>query len=180
TNAAGNNTKTTSCYVNVTASGVVAPVANFTASATNITAGGSTNFTDLSTNNPTSWAWTFTGGTPATSTAQNPSGITYATAGCYQVKLIATNSAGSNTKTTACYINVTASGGTAPVANFSASSTNITPGGSTNFTDLSTNNPTSWAWKLTGGYPATSPSQNPSGIPYSTAGCYQVKLIATN
>lgn len=156
------------------------PVADFSASSTAITAGGSVNFTDLSTNTPTSWSWSFTGGTPSTSTSQNPSGITYPTAGCYQVTLTATNSAGSNQKIKTCYINVTATSPTAPVANFSASSTNLTVGGSTNFTDLSTNTPTSWSWSFTGGTPSTSTAQNPSGITYSAAGCYQVTLTATN
>lgn len=180
TNAVGNNTKTKTCYINVGAATVSPPVANFSASPTSITTGGSVNFTDLSTNTPTSWSWSFTGGTPSTSTSQNPSGITYPTAGCYQVTLTATNSAGSNQKIKTCYINVTAGSPTAPVANFSASSTNLTVGGSTNFTDLSTNSPTSWSWSFTGGTPSTSTAQNPSGITYSAAGCYQVTLTATN
>jgi PKD repeat protein len=67
----------------------------------------------------------------------------YNTPGCYQVSLTATNSAGSNTSTQTCYINVTNPVIT-PVANFTASSVNISTGQSVNFTDLSTNNPTSW------------------------------------
>ncbi|MGV3610089.1 MAG: M43 family zinc metalloprotease [Fluviicola sp.] len=46
----------------------------------------------------TSWSWNFPGGTPSTSTAQNPS-VTYASPGWYNVTLTVTNSAGSNTKT---------------------------------------------------------------------------------
>jgi PKD repeat protein len=99
---------------------VIAPVANFTASTFNITTGQSVNFTDLSTNNPTSWNWVFTGGTPASSSVQNPTNIVYNTPGCYQVSLTATNSAGSNTSTQTCYINVT-NPVIAPVANFTAS-----------------------------------------------------------
>jgi PKD repeat protein len=41
-----------------------APVADFTASKTNITAGCSIDFTDLSGGTPTYWQWTFFGGTP--------------------------------------------------------------------------------------------------------------------
>ncbi|HRG59548.1 MAG TPA: PKD domain-containing protein, partial [Bacteroidia bacterium] len=178
TNSAGSNTSTQTCYINVT-NPVIAPVANFTASSVNITSGQSVNFTDLSTNNPTSWNWTFAGAAPASSTSQNPTNITYNTAGCYQVSLTATNSAGSNTSTQTCYINVT-NPVIVPVANFTASNFNITTGLSVNFTDLSTNNPTSWNWLFTGAAPASSTSQNPSNITYNTAGCYQVSLTATN
>jgi ELWxxDGT repeat protein len=157
-----------------------APVANFSANNTTPTVGSPVNFTDLSTNNPTAWSWSFTGGSPSTSTTQNPTGITYSAPGCYQVTLTASNSAGSDAEVKTCYINVTSSGGGAPVANFSASSTSISSGGSTNFTDLSTNSPTSWSWSFTGGTPATSTVQNPTGITYSTPGCYQVTLTATN
>jgi len=81
------------------------PVANFSASDTTIEAGDSVSFTDLSTNNPTSWSWTFTGGTPSSSTAQNPT-VTYNTIGTYTVSLTATNSAGSDTETKTAYISV--------------------------------------------------------------------------
>jgi PKD repeat protein len=82
-----------------------APVANFSGNPTQICRGGSVAFTDLSTNTPTSWSWTFEGGTPATSTQQNPV-ITYNNAGLYYVTLTATNSAGSNTRTMTSYIKV--------------------------------------------------------------------------
>jgi PKD repeat protein len=178
TNSAGNNTKTMNCYITVN-SVVIAPVANFTANNFTINTGQSVNFTDLSTNVPTSWNWTFTGASPSSSTSQNPTNITYNTAGCYQVSLTATNSAGNNTSTQTCYINVTNPVIT-PVANFSASSVNIITGQSVNFTDLSTNNPTSWNWVFVGAAPASSNSQNPTNIVYNTAGCYQVSLTATN
>jgi PKD repeat protein len=87
-----------------------APVANFSANSTSIAVGGSVNFTDLSTNTPTSWSWTFSGGTPGTSTVQNPAGIVYNTAGTYTVTLVATNSYGSDTETKTSYITVTTGG----------------------------------------------------------------------
>jgi PKD repeat protein len=89
--------------INVQQSSVVAPVANFTASATTIDAGQSVTFTDTSTNNPTSWSWSFPGGTPSSSTAQNPT-VTYNTAGTYSVTLTATNSAGSDVEVKTNYI----------------------------------------------------------------------------
>ena len=75
------------------------PIANFTANITSIPVGGTVNFTDLSAGTPTSWSWAFTGGTPATSTTQNPVGVQYNAAGTYTVSLTATNAAGSDTET---------------------------------------------------------------------------------
>ncbi len=70
------------------------PVADFTASTTHCT-GQAIALTDISTNSPTSWNWTLTGGTPATSTLQNPS-VTYNTPGTYTITLTASNSAGTS------------------------------------------------------------------------------------
>jgi len=156
-----------------------APVADFFANVTTIPVGGSVNFTDLSTNNPTSWSWSFTGGTPATSTTQSPNGIVYSTAGTYAVSLTATNSFGNNTATKTAYINVV-NGNIPPVADFIANVTSIPVGGSVNFTDLSANLPTGWLWTFAGGIPATSALQNPSNIVYNTIGSYNVTLKATN
>jgi PKD repeat protein len=105
--------------VDITTGTVQPPVANFTGSPTTITEGQSVSFTDTSTNNPTSWAWTFTGGTPSGSTSQNPT-VTYNTAGTYSVSLTATNSAGSDTETKTNYITVN----TASVTYCTANSTN--------------------------------------------------------
>jgi PKD repeat protein len=154
------------------------PVADFTASDTTINVGDSVTFTDLSTNNPTSWSWTFNGGTPSSSTQQNPT-ITYNTAGTYTVSLTATNSAGSDTETKTNYITVEEIPVEPPVAAFTASTTTISVGGSVTFTDQSTNNPTAWSWTFEGGTPSTSTQQNPT-ITYNTAGTYDVSLTATN
>lgn len=81
------------------------PVAAFSASATTIDAGQSVTFSDESTNSPTSWNWTFTGGTPSTSTDQNPQ-VTYNTAGTYAVTLEATNADGNNSLTKSNHITV--------------------------------------------------------------------------
>ncbi|MGD2085906.1 MAG: PKD domain-containing protein, partial [Candidatus Aminicenantes bacterium] len=152
------------------------PIADFTADTTTIGAGGSVYFTDLSTNNPTSWSWTFSGGTPATSTDKNPT-ITYNTPGTYTVSLTAENSVGSDTETKTDYITVTAP--QIPIADFSASSTSISAGDSVDFTDQSLNTPTAWDWTFAGGTPATSTDRNPT-ITYNTPGTYTVTLIAAN
>ncbi len=82
-----------------------APVANFAANRTAVCPGNTVTFTDQSSNIPTSWSWTFVGGTPATSNAQNPT-VTYNTAGTYTVTLVATNSLGNDTETKTAYITV--------------------------------------------------------------------------
>ncbi len=89
-----------------TAITIVSPVAGFSASATQIPVGGSVTFTDQSTNSPDSWSWSFPGGTPSTSTAQNPSGITYSASGVYDVTLTATKSGCSDTEVKTGYITV--------------------------------------------------------------------------
>ncbi|NIO80977.1 MAG: PKD domain-containing protein [Candidatus Aminicenantes bacterium] len=82
------------------------PVADFSADKTTVMVGSDVNFTDQSSYNPTSWSWTFEGGTPATSTAQNPT-VTYNTLGTFDVTLTATNDLGSDTETKVDYITVT-------------------------------------------------------------------------
>jgi PKD repeat protein len=86
-------------------SGVV-PIANFTASNTIPAIAAPVDFTDNSLNSPTSWLWTFDGGTPATSTLQNPTGVTFATNGYHVISLTATNAGGSDIKTKERYIKV--------------------------------------------------------------------------
>lgn len=84
---------------------VIAPIADFTASSTVIKKGQSITYTNASKNFPTSLSWSFTGGSPSTSTDNTPV-ITYNTPGVYEVSLTATNSAGSNTKKVTKYITV--------------------------------------------------------------------------
>jgi PKD repeat protein len=136
----------------------------------------SVQFTDTSTMSPSSWDWTFNGGTPSTSTQQNPL-ITYNTPGVYTVTLTATNINGSDTETKVNYITVNIL--QAPVADFAASLTNISAGESVDFTDLSANIPTSWSWTFEGGTPSGSTDQNPT-VTYNTPGTYTVTLTATN
>lgn len=151
--------------------------ADFSASATAIPVGGTIDFTDLTTGTPTTWSWTFTGGTPATSTIQNPASIQYNTAGVYAVSLTVGDGTSTDTETKTNYITV---GDPPPSADFVANATIIPVGGNVNFTDLSGGIPTSWSWTFSGGTPATSTAQHPSGIVYSAAGTYTVSLTATN
>jgi len=83
----------------------VPPDAQFSADNLNINEGETVQFTDLSTGPPTSWYWTFPGGTPGTSTEQNPQ-VTYYEAGTYSVILTVTNDTGDDTETKIDYITV--------------------------------------------------------------------------
>ncbi|MEO7087815.1 MAG: PKD domain-containing protein [Bacteroidia bacterium] len=107
----------------VTLSSTAIPVANFSGTPLTICAGQSVSFTDLSTNSPTSWSWTFAGGTPNSSTLQNPV-VVYNTPGTYNVSLTATNGSGSNTLTKTGYVIVNAS----PTAVITPSSATICSG----------------------------------------------------
>ncbi len=53
-------------------------------------------FKDVSSNSPTSWAWSFPGGSPASSTVQIPS-VTYTATGIYTITLVSTNTVGTST-----------------------------------------------------------------------------------
>jgi len=72
------------------------PDSYFLSSVTSICIGQSVTFNDLSSNSPTSWSWTFAGGSPATSTLQNPT-VVFNTPGLHSVTLVASNGFGAGT-----------------------------------------------------------------------------------
>lgn len=277
-------------------------IADFTASSTDVSVGTGVDFFDESYGNPVAWEWTFEGGQPATSSDQNPEGISWNETGTFDVSLTITDGDGNQqTITKPDYISVNAeflmsnqtvttcsgifydSGGEngnyqndenytmtfmpenagskiivefemfnveynstcdydwlniydgpsvsqfsligtycgtdspgiieatnedgaltfefesdfsvtepgwkaliscsapplLPVADFEADQTQIDMGQTVNFTDLSTNNPTAWAWVFEGGEPASSSEQNPS-VTYPEPGIYDVTLIVQN
>ncbi len=121
------------------------PAAHFNANKFTICAGSTINFTDLSNvTAPTGWAWTFDGGTPNVSSAQNPS-ITYNTPGTYSVQLISSNAAGSSAPETKLnYITVLGN----------AISTPLTEGFETNPVPNST-------WSVRSDYSSTNWQQTP-------------------
>jgi lysyl endopeptidase len=85
------------------------PVAQFIANQTNVLPGTTVNFTDQSSNTPTSWTWTispssgwsFAGGTSGSS--QNPQ-VTFLEIGQYTISLTVSNPQGNSTETKVNYI----------------------------------------------------------------------------
>lgn len=97
---------------------VAAPDANFTSDKQFVLLGGEVSFTDLSSNFPTSWSWTFEGGDPSSSTVRNPK-VTYNVPGIYTVTLVATNTIGSSTpQVRTGYIEVSEEGLCSAASNF--------------------------------------------------------------
>jgi len=227
-----------------------APTASFSASDSTICMNECISFTDLSSSIPTSWSWYFFGSSTPTSSQQNPTNICYPTAGTFDVALVATNSAGSDSifmsnfitvnplptvvasnDTTICNgsaATISASGANmyswsntivmgpsqtvtptstttyivtgidingcqnqdsvtvsviscdVPTANLNANNTSVCINDCVDFTDLSTNTPTSWLWLFEGASPATSTLQHPQGICYDSTGIYDVTLFVSN
>jgi len=156
----------------ITVETAASPVASFTANSTSGITPLSVLFNDTSTNNPTSWTWSFGDGDEAYT--QNTT-HSYTEEGTYTVTLTAANSGGSTTVTQSEYITVEAA--EEPVASFT---TNVTSGAaplSVFFNDTSTNNPTSWTWVFGDG--DVSYEQNPVHE-YTDAGTYTVSLTVTN
>ncbi len=152
--------------------------ANFEADNTEIQNGGEVQFTDMSKGNITSWLWEFPGGTPSTSTSQNPT-VTYDNiSSYYDVTLTVSDGINSDTKTKEEYISVWTVYSCSLFSNFSASLTSIAKGESISFTDNSVGDPmpVGWEWSFLGGDPSFSYDQNPTNIKYNTPGIYPVTL----
>lgn len=81
------------------------PQINFSAGSAVICEKFCTQFFDSSLNNPTGWQWIFPGGSPDSSSLQNPT-VCYATPGVYDVTLITTSATGMDTLTLPGYITV--------------------------------------------------------------------------
>ncbi|MBI9055287.1 MAG: T9SS type A sorting domain-containing protein [Bacteroidales bacterium] len=89
------NHKPIIAYLTITGSCEFPPKAAFVSDKNNVYPGETVQFTDNSLNHPMSWAWTFEGGTPETSSDQNPS-VVFSTVGSYTVSLKATNAQGTD------------------------------------------------------------------------------------
>ncbi|GAB1403792.1 hypothetical protein MASR1M74_09700 [Lentimicrobium sp.] len=157
------------------------PTADFTTPVTLIMPGTTIDFFDLSTGAPSTWQWSFPGGTPATSNEKNPS-VRYATVGTYDVSLTVTNAFGTSLLEINDYIRVTAI--PEPVIFISASDNNPCIGSHVVLNDSTLYNPTTWEWTIlpnTFDYVdgTSAASQNPV-VSFNNTGLYNVTLTATN
>jgi PKD repeat protein len=145
---------------------LAAPVAGFTAENNVGCAPLEVSFINTSQNGET-YLWTFEGGTPASSTAENPT-VTYDSAGVYPVTLVAINPAGSGALTQMDVVIVNS----LPASNF----TYITDVTTVNFFNNS-QNADEYLWLFGDG--TNSMQENPSHT-YSEGGTYEVTLISIN
>lgn len=143
------------------------PTAGFSANTTSGCATLTVQFTDLSSDNTTAWQWSFPGGTPSSSTEENPL-VQYDTPGTYSVTLVATSAGGSSTFVQNNYIQVQG----APVAGFNSSNNGVT----VSFANTTQNGGT-YLWSFGDGN--TSTLANPTHT-YAQGGVYTVSLLATN
>ena len=158
------------------------PLADFESDEVLIPLGENVDFTDLSLGVPTNWEWTFEGGTPETSTEQNPQGIVFDQQGEFDVKLIASNNLGSDTIIKEGLI--TTSTSILPEVDFIASKTVVCTESEVLFTDKTNFSPIEWEWQFdpssvifVNGTNET--SQNPEVI-FEEALLYAVSLKAWN
>jgi PGF-pre-PGF domain-containing protein len=140
------------------------PVANFTSNVSEGYAPLTIQFNDSS-ENATSWNWSFEDG--VTSTEQNPI-HTYSKGGNYTVRLAASNENGTASKTAIVTV--------FPLANFNPNLTSGYAPLAVQFTDRS-QNATGWTWYFGDG--ATSYEQSPAHT-YASAGTYTVNLTVSN
>ncbi len=139
----------------------------------------SVNFVDTSSNNPSSWAWSF--GDGGTDTTEFPVYLYSAVAvpTYYTVQLVVTNNYGVSTATYTNYIEVLPP--TPPIAGFFGSPTVGVGPFNVNFVDTSANFPTGWAWDFGDGNSTT-------GVQYLTytygsvsqTTTYTVTLVVNN
>jgi len=146
------------------------PTAGFTVPATIFGCGtAQVNFQNQSSANVGSFAWSFPGGTPGSSTLQNPS-VSYSVSGVYTAQLIVSNTVGKDTLEKTYEVEIF----DLPEADFSWQTL---AAGLVQFTNLSQNGET-YTWDFGDG----SPQQNGFNIEhdYAASGTYVVTLIVSS
>jgi PKD repeat protein len=178
--------------VTVTAGGNQAPSASIGSPAANTTVapGGTVNFQgsgiDPNNNVPLTYSWSFTGGSPASSTVQNPGVVTYSTAGTYTASLTVKDSLGLASVAATRTVTVSTAANQKPTATIGSPAANstISKGGTVNFqgagTDPDNNVPLTYSWSFPGGSPASSTAQNPGLVTYNTAGTFTPIFTVTD
>ncbi len=175
-NGSGSDPSVAIDSIELTGTFLLPPIAGFTPSQNNFCENTCINFTDTSTNFPTSWSWNFGGGaTPNTSTLENPSNICFNTPGSYPVVLTATNANGSSNDT----VNIVVVPCTMPKASFSIEPQPICYGDCIAVTNNS-QDATSYNWNFGGAAtPNTSTTENPT-VCFNTNGNFHILLTASN
>ena len=153
--------------------------AGFSADNTEVCEGDVVNFTDESVGAPISWSWTFQGGTPAASTAQNPA-VTYNTAGTFDVTLEISDGSAISTLLMNDYISVEA----IPVQAATPTGPDETCGGGAySYNTTSISNATSYEWMVEPSDAGTITGTGTTGT-YNAAsnwtGAYTVKVRGAN
>jgi hypothetical protein len=151
------------------------PVATINAEQTAVCTGSCFNFTDETTYGPTSWLWSFPGGSITSSTMQDPPPICYSTPGNYIVTLQACNSIGCNTATQD--ITVTSS------SSVTVNNSSICAGSSAVLTANPSTSGGTYLWSP-GGATTSSITVSPSSttiytVSYTTAGCGVTNATST-
>lgn len=124
-------------------------------------------FTNKSSANSNSFLWTFEGGTPATSTEENPT-VVYSSNGKFDVSLKVTNAAGNNTKSEVELIDVYGT----PTPDFTTTNNELEY--TFTYTGVTAN---TVKWEFGEGSPVTGQTATHT---YSAEGTYTVKVTATN
>lgn len=176
TNEEGSNEEVKTNFITVT-DNAVAPVADFQASSITGQLPLTVSFSDLSSNLPQTWNWSFESGFPSISSEANPT-IVFSEAGTFSITLTVSNEAGVDTEFKQSYITVTEPS-LAPVANFTSNITSGTAPLQVSFSDISSNSPTSRLWTFAGANQSSSLDANPV-VTYETPGVYPVTLAVTN
>ncbi|MCB0396389.1 MAG: S8 family serine peptidase [Flavobacteriales bacterium] len=132
-------------------------VPDFNANTLEVCSGGTVDFSDQTTGSaPTGWDWSFPGGTPATSSSQNPT-VTYGAPGVYDVTLRVFNTAGDTvTKARYAYINVI----TTPAVPGTVFGDTVPCPGSTETYNVANVAGVTYTWTLPGDWTGTSTSNS--------------------
>lgn len=164
TNSCGSTNTTQTVTVKKPPTVTIAPIPNACGSATITPTANVTNCAP--TGGTLTYAWIFTGGTPATANTLNPGTITYPSGGPYSVTLQVTNECGvSNTATQSFSV------GTAPTITNTTLNQTICSGSQTTLVNLTANQPSttfSWSATATAGITGFTPSGTTNSIPIQT------------
>jgi PKD repeat protein len=133
---------------------------------------------------PATYSWTFPGGLPATSTAQDPGLVLFGTLGVVTVTFTVTDNNGLVSAPATRTITVTPPPAP-PVASIDVPAIDVSifrngavsfQGSGTSVTNLSL----TYRWTFAGGSPASSTSQNPGSVRFSSVGPHLVTLVVTD